>query len=663
MRERGWTAGVTGAMLSGAASGGPGIVVLPSSEQAVARGLVYVMQNYPQVGGLQGFGCGFADLDADGDPDAILMGKANGLVGIFENDGHGFFTDRSLTSGIPALPEASGFAAADYNGDGLPDIYFTQTGLANVLMRNNGGFTFTNVTAAAGVGDLGAGTGPCWGDLNGDTRLDLFVPNYNGAVPGTSTINDKLYLNLGNGSFVDVSVPQGVANPGYGFQGVWFDYDQDGDVDLYLSNDRGHQPPLFEANRLWRNDNGLLVDVSGPSGAGVALFSMGVACGDFDGNGWADLYVTNLPGYAQGYNFLLLNLGTGTFLEASGPFGVGVFESCWGSIFYDFDNNSYMDLYVNSQFGPNPLFLTEGALPCQNFGPVANVVGNTGISYCSAVADVDDDGDLDLLVNNLGTVPPYPNPTPDLNVNLFINTTGQAKRWIKYRMVGVGQNLEAVGARIRTRTSSRWQLREIMAGGNGYLGQNELTVHVGLDAATHADEVQVFWPGGSPVRTLTGLPSNFTWTVYPPARLGDADGDGEVGHDDYLVLSGCYAGVFEPGCEVMDFDGDSDVDLGDAASFFAIYDGTVQDCDGNAQPDLLDVLADPGLDADGTGILDACESFGDLDGNGSVGITDFLQLLQAWGPCPDPPAACPADLDDSGSVGINDFLTLLQNWG
>jgi hypothetical protein len=525
-------------------------------------------------------------------------------------------------------------------------------------MRNNGGFTFTNVTVAAGVGDTGAGTGPCWGDLNGDSRLDLYVVNYNGAVPGTQFINNKLYLNLGNGSFIDVGVMQGVDDLGYGFQAVWFDYDQDGDVDLYLSNDRGHQPPLFAANRLWRNDNGVLVDVSVPSGAGVALFSMGIACGDFDGNGWADLYVTNLPGYAEGYNRLLLNLGIGTFLEASGPFGVGVFESCWGSIFYDFDNNSYMDLYVNSQFAPNSLFLTEGTFPCQNWSAGANLAGNTGISYASAVADVDNDGDIDLLLNNLGTT-----LDPNLNVQLLINHTGQTRHWIKYRVVGLGYNLEAVGARLKTRTGKRWQLREILAGGNGYLGQNELTVHVGLDGATVAEEVFVSWPGGATTRTLTNVPSNQTWTIFPPQRLGDVDGDGDTELDDYFAFAGCYLGGFAPGCEVMDLDGDSDIDLDDFDAFLELYSGALHDCDGNGDLDLQDILLDPGVDSDATGIPDVCENLGDLNGDGTVGINDFLSLLQAWGPCPLPPASCPADLDDDGTVGITDFLTLLQNWG
>lgn len=290
--------------------------ITPCTEEAQLRGLVYAMQDYPQQYGAYGVGCGFADLDGDSDPDIVLVGAADGRVGLFENDGAGHFTDRSADSGIPPLGQGSAFAAADYDGDGDLDLYFTQIGLANVLMRNDGNFRFTDVTREAGVGDLGAGKGACFGDFDGDSRLDLYLCNYNGATNGTERIDNKLFRNLGNGSFEDVSVKQSVNDYGRGFEAVWFDYDLDGDLDLYLSNDRGHLPPLFRGNQLWRNDGGQLVNVSEESGAGLALFSMGLACGDFDNNGWPDLYCTNIPGGGDMNDPLLLNQGNGYFNEA-----------------------------------------------------------------------------------------------------------------------------------------------------------------------------------------------------------------------------------------------------------------------------------------------------------------------------------------------------------
>jgi hypothetical protein len=570
--------------------------VQPFTEEAVARGLVYVMQEYPQADGYLGFGCAFVDLDGDGDPDVVALGAASGQVGVFENDGTGHFTDRSTGNGLPGLSEASAVAAGDVDGDGDLDLYLTQVGEPNVLALNMGGFYFQDVSAAAKVDDAGAGKAAAFADFDGDGRLDLYVANYNGIVPGTENLDNRLYRNLGGGSFEDVSVAQTVDDHGYGFQPVWFDFDRDGDVDLYLSNDRGHLPPLFRGNQLWRNDAGTLVNVSAGSGADVQLFSMGVACGDFDGNRWPDLYCTNVAGYEDGYNPLLLNQGDGTFVESSADAGVDHFITSWGSIFFDFDNNAHQDLYVNNMFEPNSLYDCGGAFPCTEIGGTAGVTASTEPSFGSAVADIDGDGDLDLLVNNL-----------EGNVELFVNHEGTERNWIRYRMAGLGDNLFAVGGSIDTRVGAQWQLREILAGGNGYLGQNDLIAHVGLDQATDADEIAAVWPGGSPMRTLTNLPANRTWTLYPPVALGDADGNSIVDPEDFVVLAGCFEIPLEPGCEVMDFDGDSAIDIDDFSAFLAVYEGEPADCDDSGAIDMLEILLGKVPDENGNGVPDSCD--------------------------------------------------------
>jgi len=637
-------------VLAGAAplyAGPPSIA--PFTEESVRRGLVYVMQGWPVVSGYSGFGCGFADLDGDGDPDVVLLGAANGRVGLFENDGTGHFIDRTAGSGLPVLPQASALALADYDGDGLVDLYLTQWELPNVLAHNEGGFRFTDRSVAAGVDNASSSKGACWADFDGDMLLDLYVCNYATLVLPTP---NALYRNLGTGAFEEVAVAQGVDDLGLSFEAVWTDYDLDGDVDLYLSNDKGYQPPLFIPNQLWRNDGGQMVNVSMGSGADIGLNSMGLACGDFDGNGWPDFYLTNDGPGAGGYNNpLLLNDGLGAFVESSSPAGVGNPILSWGSIFMDYDNNGHMDLYVNNMFVDNTLYANSGVFPTVEVAQQAQVVATGGISYSSAVADVDDDGDLDLLVNNLSG-----------NVQLFINHEGELRNWIKYRMVGQGANTGAVGGNVKTRTGSTWQLREVLAGGNNYLGQNELTIHVGLDAASMVDEVLVSWPGGATTRTLVNLPANETWTLYPPERLGDADGDGLVDFGDFCVFSDCYDGGFAAGCEMMDFDGSSAIDLDDFDAFLAVYSQPLYDCDANGVLDLMDMLLDPGVDLDGSGVPDTCEAQGDLDGDGLVGILDLLAMLATWGACTDC-GACPADMDGDCAVGITDFLALLGNWG
>ena len=618
--------------------------VIPFTEEAQARGLSYIMQDYPQADGYLGFGCGFVDLDGDGDADIVLIGASDGRVGLFENDGTGHFIDRSADSGIPMLLEGCAFSAGDYDGDGDLDLYFTQVALENKLLRNDGNFQFADVTARAGVGDVGAGQAAVFGDFDGDTWLDLYVCNYNG-LGGTEDIDNKLYRNLGDGTFEEVGVEQTVDDFAPSFQAVWFDYDRDGDVDLYLSNDRG---PIVRSNQLWRNDNGQLVNVSEDSGADVALFSMGVACGDFDGNGWPDLYCTNIGGYEDGFNPLLLNQGDGTFEEASAQAGVDQYITSWGSIFFDFNNDGHQDLYVNNMFEANALFTNDGTFPCPEIAAEANVAANAGVSFGSAVADVDADGDLDLLVNNLGG-----------NVELFINHEGETRNWIRYRMLGQEKNVFAIGGNVDTRVGEVWQFQEVLAGGNGYLGQNDLVIHIGLDEATVVDEVVASWPGGATVRILVNLPAGYTWTLYPPERLGDADGDGVVNIDDFVVFAGCFEAPFVPGCEMMDFDGNSIVDNDDFSAFVGVFDGTPEDCNKNGILDMEEILLDPKLDANANGVLDECECPADLTGDGQVGAADLAQLLGSWGPNP----GHPADFNDDGMVNAADLAQLLGSWG
>ncbi|MFO0875231.1 MAG: FG-GAP-like repeat-containing protein [Phycisphaerales bacterium] len=633
------------------------------TDEAVARGVSYQLMDWPPPAGYLGWGCGFADLDGDGDQDLIVLGRLDGQVGIFENTGSGFFVNRSATSGIPALPQASAFAVGDYDGDGLLDIDFTQLAAGNTLMRGVAPFVFVNATVAAGVGDTGAGKGCAWTDFNNDGWLDLHICNYDGIVPGTAGKPDRLYRNNGNGTFTDVAPAMGVNANGYGFQSVWADIDNDGDPDMYLSQDRGHLPPLMQGNRLWRNDNGTMVEISAGSGADVKLFSMGLAAGDFDGNGFVDFYTANIGSPVppmNGKNPLLLNQGNNTFVESSVLWGVQHLKTSWAAIFFDFDNNGWLDIFVANQFLANTLYSNSGTPPCTDVSALAGVQGPVGptsgpyASFCAAVGDVDNDGDLDLVVANLGA-----------NVQLLINHEGEKRNWVKYRIVGVRHDASAAGARVNSRIGSAWKLREVYLGGNGYLGQNELPVHVGLGSATMVDEAVVSWPwagaGGGPTRTLTNVPANHVWTIYPPSRLGDYNGDGVVDIVDFHALGSCFGSPMLPGFEMMDFDGNSVVDLADANAFTGVYSGPIEDCDHDGVVDLIEILIDASLDADGDGRLDHCGGpVGDLDGNGTVDGADLGIMLGNWGVTSGGAGA--GDLDGNGVVDGADLGILLGAW-
>ena len=474
----------------------------PFTEEAIARGIDYFVNQ----GTSDGSGVAFADLDNDGDPDLIVIGGNGGLIGVYENDGTGTFLDRSAGNGIPLIIGTSGVVAGDYDGDGDLDLYFSNHIVPNVLARNDGNFQFTDVSVVAGVDDAGPGTGCTWGDYDNDGWIDLYVANR--SIPSAKdshAIPNRLYHNLGNGTFEDVAAALGVDvdvwPSGLTYQAIFFDFDNDADADLYLSTDKGMKNPAH--NWLFENVDGSFIDVGFISGAQVQIDSMGVAVGDFDGNLFQDLYCTNTPSG----NPLLLNQGNGTFFESSGIAGVEALQLGWGALFFDYDNDGHQDLYVCNMYDPNRLYRNGGSWPCVDVAE-ALAMDDAGRSFGVATADIDNDGDLDLVVQN------------DMEkIRLYINHEGEKRRWIKFNIVGQGHNHFAIGAQVRVRVGSVWRLREILAGGNGYKGQNELTVHFGLDDALMVDEVVVTWPGGD-TRTLKNFETNRTWRIDAP--LGKA---------------------------------------------------------------------------------------------------------------------------------------------
>ncbi|MEM7228060.1 MAG: FG-GAP-like repeat-containing protein [Planctomycetota bacterium] len=651
-----------GVMASAHAGGLP----TPFTEEAISRGLDYTMQSHFGSYGWFGFGAGFADLDADGDDDVIVVGAANGRVGLFENDGAGNFTDRSFGSGISVLTEGSAFAAGDYNGDGLIDLYFTQVGRPNVLVENLGNFLFNDVSVASGTADTGAGKGAVWGDINNDGYLDLYLCNYSTVVPipGDNEFN-KLYLNQGDGTFVNIAVENGMDSGGQGFEAVFTDYDKDGDVDLYLSNDN-RPPGPFEPNQLYRNDGGTFTNVSVESGADVQLFSMGLAAGDFDRNGWPDYYTTNTPGGWGIDNPLLLNQGDGTFIEFGVQAGVHNHKTSWGSIFFDYNNDARMDLYVNNMWELNTFFIGDDAFPCLELGFFLGVQSTSNVSFCSSVADVNGDGAIDLLLNDM-----------DIPVQLFMNNEGQDRNWIRFRMLGPYPNRYAIGGNATVIANGISQFREVYAGGNGFLGQNELTLHFGLDDATAAEGVAAQWPGGAVTRNLHNYPANHTWTLYAPEELGDSDGDGRVNAVDFPTFVGCYNAPFLPGCEIMDFNGDAVVDDADYDAFLLNLDEVAEDCNLNGRIDFEEILSGTSIDANANGLIDDCEAApcvadcapdnGDgTFGNGVINIDDLLEVINAFGGTSGPCDIAPDNGDGTygnGTINIDDVLTVINAFG
>jgi hypothetical protein len=634
----------------------------PFTNEAITRGVLFTNDSpIAQFGA----GIAFADLDNDDDPDLILLdGLSPGPpVAFFENDGTGHFTNRSGTAlaGLPTFQGASAVACADYDNDGDLDVAISQWTGPERLLRNDGGFTFTDVSSLLGLpASVGWNTqGLAWADVNLDGRVDLYASRYTGQpfIPNVLLMNEPA-------GFTDVAQTQGIAlDDEPTFQSAFVDYDRDGDLDMYVITDKGRNcASNGYTNHLYENINGVLVDTGSSAQADLCMDGMCITYGDINNDSHVDIYVTNTaePFPDPIGNAMLLNNGDGTFTEDAVNIGVSNGYTGWGSTFLDFDNDGWLDIYVCNANGPNRLFHQNGLLTCADLGPALQV-DVLFPSHQVACADIDLDGDVDLAVQVEGRA-----------AQLFINNEGSTRNWSRIDVIGQGDQRYAIGAIIDLTAGGITQRRDVVAGSN-YKSQNELPQTFGLNAAATIDTITVMWPGGA-TRTLTNMPVNQAWKIYPTGKLGDADQDGDIQLDDIQAMSAC-AGPVSPGCEQLDVDGDGDVDVDDVDAAIAMSAFAAADCNNNGQADLREIFLGTVADNNANGVPDICEAPPcpwDVSGSGNnpdgeVGVADFFALLQNWGPCGDP-GDCPWDFTGpggtpDGDVGVHDFFALLQNWG
>jgi hypothetical protein len=538
----------------------------PFTNEALARGINYqVGFNFAQFGA----SAAFVDLDADGDPDVVATGATSGLIAVYENTGAGQFVSRTAGSGLVPSTGISGLSSADYDADGDTDLFISRyVGLTDLLYRNDGAFHFTDVSAAAGVNTDGAGMASAWGDYNADGRLDLYVAYRTGE--SNSTTQNRLYRNNGDGTFTDVAAAVGAQRTDDPTLVVtFFDYDRDGDADLYLGTDKGSASPFI--NHLLRNDGGVFTDVTDQTGTAAHVDCMGIAYGDLDHDGAPDLFLTNV----EAGHVLLMNNGDGTWTDHADDAGVRVFQIGWGCAFLDYNNDTREDLFIVHANAANTIFRNDGVFPLVDVG-AAMGFDDAGTSYNLSVADIDNDGDLDVLTTREGAP-----------LRLSINPAGDGRLWARLRVMGAGHNTQAIGAQAFLTHAGLTQFREVRAGCN-YKSDSERTLHFGLgdDPAVIA-RIEVRWPNSSVRRVLRNYPPNHTWTVWHPTRLGDPNGNGSVDPDELaqaIAILNDHAGApIDPGEEIFDFDGDCDVDWNDIASMLARY-ATPAGAPGNPGP-------------------------------------------------------------------------------
>lgn len=522
----------------------------PFNEMSNSLGVNYFCPMTPPNHIPEGRGLAWVDLDNDLDPDLVLLGSVNGVVGVYENVA-GTFIDRSDSTAIPPLPTASGVVAFDYDGDDDLDLLVTQWNLPNILLRNDGGFLFMNVSYEMGLTYVGPATGPTVADYDGDGWVDLFLTLY--GEP------NRLFRNNNGDGFIDVTATSGIFGSYNSLQASFFDFDLDGDKDIYVSNDQRTPTNTYEYNRLYENTGGQFVEISELSGTDIRLLSMNVGIGDLDRNGYPDIYCTNgtvevLNQYLP--NMLLMNNGDQTFYRAEAVAGVDSYRFGWGAQFFDFDNNGFLDLYVCNQIGDNRLYVNSGTWPLVDMASTYRV-DVTPDSRCVAVADIDSDGDLDMAVQV------YNDTT-----RIFINQEGNAgpNRYLRVVPIGRTPNRHSIGAQVELRTGNDWQSTEIVAGST-YKTQSELVAHFGLGTATVADEILVTWPDGA-TRRLLAIAGNQQLTVLHPSYLGDANDDGMVNVGDIAAFyQRMLGGESGPTIAAIDFSGDGTLDGRDVAGF------------------------------------------------------------------------------------------------
>ena len=480
-----------------------------------------------------GSGAAFVDFDNDGWPDIFLVNGSR-LEGfpegkeptshLYHNNHDGTFTDVTAKSGAGLKGWGQGVCAGDYDNDGWRDLFVTFWG-HNVLLRNNGDGTFSDATKKAGLSEDGVkwSTGCAFVDYDRDGRLDLFITHYvdldleHTPTPGSGTFcqwkgmpvmcgprglkgtHSQLYHNNGDGTFTDVTEKSGVAKTAayYCFTALTGDFDNDGWPDIFVACDS--TPSLLFHN----NHNGTFTEDAVLAGVafnddGHEQAGMGAHAVDYDGDGWLDIIKTN---FSDDTPTLYHNNRDGTFSDVTLEAGLGKNTQFlgWGTLFVDIDNDAWPDIFManghvypevdtkglNNTFRePKLLYWNErdGKFRdiSQTSGPGITTPFN---SHGVAAADFDNDGAVEILVNNSHDGPS------------LLKNRGEHGNWVLLDLQGSKSNRDAIGSRVTVRTGKHQQTQEVRSGG-GYDSQSDFRLHFGLGAVTKADDIEIHWPSG-----------------------------------------------------------------------------------------------------------------------------------------------------------------------
>ena len=442
--------------------------------QATPRGLSVTSGNITFGGGVS-----FFDYNNDGWDDITIATENGESLKVYQNLQDGFFIPEANLS-IPNLSRQKQPVWVDIDNDGDYDLFLSSDNQGNRLYKNESN-QLIDITVAAGLPTENLFThGASWGDYNNDSFLDLFISNRD----PIQQIPNFLFKNNGDGTFTNVSIAAGIgAGSHLSFCATFFDYDNDGWQDIYVANDKTSTQNLLYHN----NQDGTFTEMGESSLTNIAIDAMSTTIGDYNNDGWFDIYVTNgIDG-----NYFFRNNQDGTFSNIAMQTGTTFNSAAWGALFLDAENDGDLDLYVSSEFdGSNPNLLSAALY--ENQSPnVFSILDNgsfsndTNESYANAIGDIDNDGFPEILVSN----------SNNENIDLWKNSTNPLNNWLKVKLQGTQSNRQGIGSTIEIKLGNDRQYRYTLCG-EGYMGQNSAYEFIGLKGNTIIDYVKVTWLSG-----------------------------------------------------------------------------------------------------------------------------------------------------------------------
>ncbi len=472
-----------------------------------------------------GQGAVFVDVNNDGFLDVFLCNNG-GANKLWINSSGTAFSEQGGTFGVNYNGPGRGVSAGDFDNDGLTDIMIGNFN-ANLILYKNNTTSFANVTASAGINLPGWGGSINWFDYNNDGRLDAAFGN-----DGVPYHYNYLFRNDNLSSFTNVAYSSGLTDSASTLCFASADYDNDGDMDLFCGS---QTTGTHGTNYLYRNNgNGSFTDVTTGSGMLVYPYSWGADWGDFDNDGDMDIYLAN----SNAPNQLFKNNGDGTFTDVSAIYGVDDPTQSFSCGWFDYENDGDLDLYVaNASTGIDKLYRNDGS----TFVDVAAAVGTNDAlhSACITLGDYNNDGFIDIYLVNNGAAN-----------RLYKSNAGNSNKWVIIKLIGTASNRSAIGSRVRVKTGSLNQIREVQ-GGSGGKGQNSLPVEFGLGSSGLIDSVIVRWPSGT-VQGFANVNPNTIYTLTEGGVLLGVNNTGSEIPVQYELLQN-YPNPFNP-ATIITFD-------------------------------------------------------------------------------------------------------------